>query len=81
MSGEPIPRQDFWPGADSWGPILELDPQEQRVLRHMKDAVIPAGKHDQLVPVVLLELASPALPAHRFRSQGVPFTLPPVRGR
>src|SRR6267142_1209330 len=65
MSGEPIPRQDFWQGADPGGHILELDPQEQTVLRHMKDAVIPSGKHDQLVPVLLLELASPALPAHR----------------
>lgn len=81
MSGEPLPRQDVWQGADPWGHILKLDPQEQRVFRHMKDAVIPSGKHDQLVPVLLLELASPALPAHRFRSQGFLFTLQPVRGR
>ena len=32
MCCEPIPRQDFWQGADPWGHIFELDPQEQRVL-------------------------------------------------
>ena len=63
MSGEPIPRQNFWQGADPWGYIVELGPQEQRVLSPMKEAVIPSGKHDQLVAVLLLELASPALPA------------------
>ena len=81
MSGEPIPRQDFWQGSDPWGHILELGPQEQRVLSHMKDAVIPLGTHDHRVSVLLLELASPVLPAHRFPSQGFPFTLQPVRSR
>jgi len=81
MSGAPIPRQNVWQGADPWGYLVELGPQEQSGLSHMKDAVIPLGTHDQLVSVVLLERASPAWPAHWFRSQGCPFTLQPVCGR
>ena len=81
MSGEPIPRQDCWQGADPWGHIRELAPQEQRGRRHRKEAVIPAGTHAQLIPVWRLELASPALPAQRCRSPGFPCTRPPGRGR
>jgi hypothetical protein len=81
MSGEPIPRQDCWQGAAPWGHIREFAPQEQRGRRHRKEAVIPAGTHAQLIPVWRLELASPALPAQRFRSPGFPCTRPPGRGR
>jgi hypothetical protein len=49
MSGEPIPRQHFWQGADPWGHILALGPQEHRVLSHRTDAIVALSQHDDLV--------------------------------
>jgi hypothetical protein len=79
MRCEPVLREDFWPGADLWGSILELGSQEPRVFSHRKDAVIPLGTHDPLVPALLQELAPPALPAHRLFPQGGLLIRPPLR--
>jgi hypothetical protein len=55
-----MPRQDFWQGSDPWGHILELGPQEPRVLNYLKDAIVALSKHDHLVAGLLQELAPPA---------------------
>ena len=66
--------------AELWGDILAAEPPWAARYSDMKDAIGPLGDRDHLVPVLLHELASPALPAHRLLSQGCPFTLQPVGG-
>jgi hypothetical protein len=41
----------------------------------MKNAIVSLGKDDNLVPGLLQELASPALPPHWLTSEGFSFTL------
>src|SRR2546426_712854 len=81
MCSEPILGQDCLARADTWGAIFELDPQEQGIFSHMKDAIAAFGKHDHLVPGLLQELAPPALPPDRFLAHGLLLTLEPIGGR
>ena len=65
MRGELICCENFLARTDAWRHILEPDPQQQRVLGHLKDAVVILGKDDDMVSGVLQELSSPVLPASR----------------
>src|SRR5262249_46943053 len=62
--------QDFLACANLRHHILESDPHQQSEFRDMKDAIGPLGKHDDLVPGLLQELAAPALPSYRLPLQG-----------
>ena len=81
MGCEPVFGQDLLMCPNTWGHILELDPQQEDEFGHRKDAVVALGKHDDLVPVLLEELAPPALPAHRLRPGFNCFTPQPIGRR
>jgi hypothetical protein len=51
---------------DSWRQLFQLDAQEPRVFRHMKDTVAILGTHDDLVAGPLQELAPPAVLADQL---------------
>ena len=80
MGGEPVFGQDRLMCPHTWGHIRELAPQQEDEFGHRKDAIVALGTHDDLVPVLLEELAPPALPAHRLRP-GFNFFTPQPRGR
>ena len=63
MPRDPILGQNFRVWADHGRAIFDIDAQQQRVLRQMKDPLVVLGKDDDQVPGLLLELAPPALPA------------------
>jgi hypothetical protein len=63
MPGDPILGQNFRVWADHGRAIFDIDAQQQRVLRQMKDPLVVLGKDDDQVPGLLLELGPPALPA------------------
>ena len=67
MGCEPVFGQDLLMCPNPWGYILALAPQQEDEFGQRTDAVVALGTHDDLVPVLLEELAPPALPAHRLR--------------
>jgi hypothetical protein len=67
--------QEVMARADPWRHVLELDPHQQDEFSEMKNAIVSLGKDDNLVPGLLQELASPALPPHWLTSEGFSFTL------
>jgi hypothetical protein len=79
MCGEPILGQDLLVGAEARRAIVNLAPQQERVLGQMKDPIVILRKDDELVSGLLQELTAPALPAHRLRARVLLDTLPPVR--
>ena len=81
MGCEPVFGQDLLRCPKTWGHILELDPQQEDEFGHRKDAIVALGIHDDLVPVLLEELAPPALPAHRLRPGFTCFTPQPIGRR
>ncbi len=80
MGCELVLGQDLLMCPNTWGHILELDPQQEDEFGQRNDAVVALGTHDDLVPVLLAELAPPALPAHRLRP-GFNGFRPQPRGR
>src|SRR5919108_3420184 len=60
--------------------IQKFATEPQGVLHQMKDAVIALGKHDDLLPSPLQELAPPALPADRLTPPVLALTLQPICG-
>ena len=75
---EPILCQDFLARADPRRAIFDSHPHQQRIFRHMKHAIITLGKHDDQVPGLLEELATPALPADWLAPCGFWLTREPI---
>jgi hypothetical protein len=80
MCCDPVFGQDLLPCPNAGRAIFDGDPQQQRVLRYMKDAVGAFGKDDDQIPRVPEEPAAPALPADGFSPGFLLLTLQPVRG-
>jgi hypothetical protein len=78
---EPVFGQELLARADPGRAIFDGDTQQQRILRHMKDAIAALSKHDDQVPALLLELTSPALPADGLSPTLLLLALQPVRRR
>ena len=65
MGCEPKFGKNFLARTNAWRHILELHPYQQRVFRHMKDAIATLGKDDDVVSGLFPELAASALPTDR----------------
>ena len=81
MRCELISGQDLLSCAKAWGHIFELAPQQNGVFGHMKDAIAALSKHDELLPVLLEKLTSPALPAYWLHPSLERFTSQPIGRR
>src|SRR5262245_36372351 len=78
MGCEPVFGQALLMCPDTWGHILELDPQQEDEFGHRKDAVVALRTDDDLVLGLMQEMTPPALPADRLRPGFNYFTPQPL---
>src|SRR5262245_2920958 len=81
MGCEPKFGENFLARTNAWRHILALHSSQQRVFRHMNNAIAILGNDDDVVSGLLQELAPPTLPADGCSSRVGLLTRPPVLGR